>query len=95
MLSCAAGGVSGTLHLQSAIAGGDIAQRACFCRAALGKWRLMFGSYATELHEPCQVRNEAALSGIFRVRKGAWAELTTKVTSVKARSKRNAHNKIN
>ena len=57
------------------------------------KVALMFGSYATELHEPCQVRNEAALSGIFRVRKGAWAELTTKVTSVKARSKRNAHNK--
>ena len=34
------------------------------------KVALMFGYYATELHEPCQVRNEAALSGTFRVLKG-------------------------
>jgi len=31
---------------------------------------LTFGSFTTEIHEPCQVRNEAALSGIFRVLKG-------------------------
>lgn len=31
---------------------------------------LTFGSFTTEIHEPCQVRNEAALSGTFRVLKG-------------------------
>ncbi len=31
---------------------------------------LTFGSFATEIHESCQVRNEAALSETFRVPKG-------------------------
>ena len=32
---------------------------------------LTFGSFATEIHEPCQVRNEAALSETFCVPKGS------------------------
>ena len=32
---------------------------------------LTFGSFATEIHEPCQVRNEAALSEIFCVPEGS------------------------
>lgn len=31
---------------------------------------LTFGSFATEIHEPCQVRNEAALSESFCVPEG-------------------------
>ena len=30
-----------------------------------------FGSFATEIHEPCQVRNEAALSETFCVPEGS------------------------
>ena len=32
---------------------------------------LTFGSFATEIHEPCQVRNEAALSETFCVPEGS------------------------
>ena len=32
---------------------------------------LTFGSFATEIHEPCQVRNEAALSENFCVPEGS------------------------
>ena len=49
-----------------------------------------FGSFTTEIHEPCQVRNEAALSGTFRVLKGCWIELTASVTSVDISSKPDA-----
>jgi len=32
---------------------------------------MTFGSFATGLHEPCQVRNEAALSETFCVPEGS------------------------
>ena len=32
---------------------------------------LTFGSFATEIHEPCQVRNEAALRETFCVPEGS------------------------
>ena len=41
---------------------------------------LKFGSCATDVCEPCQVGNKAALSRMFRVPQGCLAELTVKVT---------------
>lgn len=52
---------------QSAIAGLNSCSRSLLCKVWLMQVVLKNGSYATETHEPRQVRKEAAVSGIFRV----------------------------
>ena len=51
---------------------------------------LKFGSYATDVCEPCQVGNKAALNRNSRVPQGCLAELTVKVTDMGFGSKRAA-----
>jgi len=61
------GEVAVPYNLQSAIAGSNSYPRLVL----VGSWpkqvMRMVGSYATEIHEPCQVRKEAAVSEHFRV----------------------------
>ncbi len=60
-------------NLQSAIAGSNSYPRLVL----VGSWpkqvMRMVGSCATEIHEPCQVRKEAAVSEHFRVPQGCLA----------------------
>ena len=51
---------------------------------------LKFGSYATDVCEPCQVGNKAALNRNSRVPQGCLAELTVKVTHMGLCSKQDA-----
>ncbi len=47
-----------------------MASRGCLFVKRIGKEALKFGSCAMEIHESCQVRNEAALSETFHVPQG-------------------------
>ena len=60
-------GGSGALYSQSAIARLNSHSRCVVCMVCLKRVVLTPGSYATGTHEPCQVRKEAAVSGIFCV----------------------------
>src|SRR5699024_12524737 len=64
-------GGSGALYLQSAIARLNSHSRRSGCKACLKGLVLMFRSCATETHEPCQVREAAAVSGHFCVPQGS------------------------
>jgi hypothetical protein len=61
------GEVAVPCNLQPAIAGLNSYVRSELCEVWLMQVVLTNGSYATETHEPRQVRKEAAVSGIFRV----------------------------
>ena len=61
------GGVAEPYNLQSALARLNPFSRLSECLVCLMHVVLTFGSCAMETHELCQVRKEAALSGIFHV----------------------------
>ena len=67
-------GVSGTLYLKSAIAGIMHIMRALFVRSAPFSFVLRNGSRAIAIREPCQVGNQAALSGEAMCREDACSE---------------------
>ena len=67
-------GVSGTLYLKSAIAGIMHTIRALLVRSAPFSFVLRDGSRAIAIREPCQVGNQAALSGEAMCREDACSE---------------------
>jgi len=50
----------------------------------------MIGSCATEIHEPCQIRKEAAVSGHFRVPRGSLIGVNCPVPAYRCKSKSGA-----
>ena len=63
-------GVSGALYLQSAIARVITLPRGRFCVAGTCSKAMRLRSCATEVREPCQAGNRAAISGVHGVIQG-------------------------
>ena len=73
-------GVSGTLYLKSAIAGIMHNIRALYVGTAPFSFVLRNGSRAIAIREPCQVGNQAALSGEAMCREDACFERKKRLT---------------